>query len=137
MSGIRSWVAVLFLVRSFKAVSGFRSWLLWKSILEPQDVACGLPLVGAGIMDADAVDQAQFLQLGEMFIQRRDRHFRIVGQPGLRREAAEIRVVPVAKEPPHDLGGGFQPALLDGPNGCTVAHASDLRVGLAIRVAKP
>ena len=55
MSGIRSWAAILFLVRSFKAVSGFRSWLLWKSVLEPQDVACGLPLVGARIMDADAV----------------------------------------------------------------------------------
>jgi hypothetical protein len=61
MSGIRSWVVVLFLVRSFKPVSGFRSWPLWKSILEPQDVACGLALVGAGIMDTDAVDQAQFI----------------------------------------------------------------------------
>ena len=63
MSGIRSWVAVWFLVRSVKPVSGFRSWLLWKAILEPQDVACGLALVGAGIMDSDAVDQAQFAAL--------------------------------------------------------------------------
>ena len=68
MSGFRSWVAILFLVRSVKAVSGFRSWLLWKSILESQDVACGLPLVGAWIMDADPVDQAQFLEPGEVFV---------------------------------------------------------------------
>src|SRR3989338_7157068 len=98
MSGIRSWVTVLFLVRSRKAVSCFRRWLLWKSILEPQDVACGLPLVGGGIMDADRVDQAQFREPGEVFVQGGDRHFRIVGKPRLRREAAEIRVVTVAEK---------------------------------------
>src|SRR3990167_1590304 len=37
MSGIRSWVTVLFLVRSRKAVSCFRRWLLWKSILGFED----------------------------------------------------------------------------------------------------
>ena len=40
MSGFRSWVAAMFALRSRKAVSGFRSWLWWKPILEPQDVAC-------------------------------------------------------------------------------------------------
>ena len=69
MSGIRSWAATMFFVRSRKAVSGFRSWLLWKSFFEPQDVAGGLTLAGARIMDANAVDQAQFLQLGEMVVQ--------------------------------------------------------------------
>ena len=70
MSGIRSWLAALFPIRSRKPVSGFRSWLLWKSILEPQDVACGLSLVCAGIMNADTVDQAQLLELGEVVVQR-------------------------------------------------------------------
>ena len=73
MSGIRSWVVALFLVRSFKPVSGFRSWLLWESVLERQDVACSLALVGARIMDADAVDQAQRLEFREVAIQRRNR----------------------------------------------------------------
>jgi hypothetical protein len=50
-------------------------------------------------MDPDAVDQAQRFQLGEVFVQRRDRHFGIIGKPGLSREAAEIRVVPVAQKP--------------------------------------
>ena len=136
MSGIRSWVAVLFIVRSAKAVSGFRSWLLWKSVLEPQDVAGGLTLVGARIMDADAVDQAQLLKLGEVFVQRRDRHFGIVCEACLRWKAAEIRVVSVAEEPEHDLGGGFQPALLDGPDSCLVAHGAALHVGRT-RLVKP
>lgn len=136
MSGIWSWLAAVFFVRSRKPVSGFRSWLLWKSILEPQDVACGLPLVGAGIMDADPVDQAQFLEPSEVFVQGGDRHFRVVGQPRLRREAAEIRVVPVAEEPEHDLGGGFQPALLDGPDGGFMAQGAALRVGRT-RLVKP
>ena len=57
---------MLFFLRSAKAVSGFRSWLLWKSVLEPQDVAGGLTLVGAGIMDPDTMDQAQFLQPGAL-----------------------------------------------------------------------
>ena len=105
MSGIRRWIAALFLVRSRNAVSGFRSWLLWKAILKPQDVACRQTLAGVGILRTNPVDQAQFLQLGEVFVQRRDRHFGIVGQPRLRREAAEVRVVPVAQEPEHDLGG--------------------------------
>ena len=69
MSGFRSWAAALFLVRSRKAVSDFRSWLLWESLFEPQDVACGLTLVGARIMGADPVDQPQFLQFGEMVVQ--------------------------------------------------------------------
>ena len=69
MSGIRSWLNRLFLVRSRIAVSGFRSWLLWKSFFEPQDVACGQALVGARIMNAYPVDQAQLLQLGEMVVQ--------------------------------------------------------------------
>ena len=124
MSGIRSWVGLVFLVRSHKAVSGFRSWLWWKYILEPQDVACREALVGLGILRTNTVDEAQFLQLGKMLVQRRDRHFRIVGEPGLRREAAEVGVVPVAEEPKHDLGGGFEPALLDGPDGCFVAHGA-------------
>jgi hypothetical protein len=81
MSGIRSWVAVLFFVRSFKAVSGFRSWLLWKTILEPQDVAGGLALVGAGIMAAARGGSGAVPRAGEVFVQRRDRHFRIVRQP--------------------------------------------------------
>jgi hypothetical protein len=50
-------------------------------------------------MGADPMDQTQLFQLGEMFVQRRDRHFRIVGQPCLRRKAAEIRIVPVAQKP--------------------------------------
>ena len=111
MSGIRRWLAPLFLVRSHKAVSGFRSWLWWKSVLKSQDVACRQALVGVGVLRPNAVDQAQFLQLGKMLVQRRYRHFRIVGQPRLRRETAEVRVVPVAQEPQHDLGGRLQPAL--------------------------
>jgi hypothetical protein len=46
-------------------------------------------------MDADAVDQAQFFESGEVFDQCRDRHFGIARQPRLRGEAAEVRVVPV------------------------------------------
>ena len=124
MSGIRSWVAVLFFVRSFKAVSGFRSRLLWKSIFEPQDVAGGLPLVGARIMHANAVDQEQLFQLCQMFVQRRDRHLGIMGQTGLRRKTPEIGIVPIAQKPEHDFCGWFEPALLDGPDGCFVAHGA-------------
>ncbi len=129
MSGIRSWIVVLFLVRSRKAVCGFRSWLLWKAVLEPQDVAGRLALVSAGIVDANAVDQPQFLQLRKMIVQRLDRHFRVLGQPRLGREAAEVGVVPVAEKPQHDLGGRLQPALLDRPDGCLVAHDAALRAG--------
>ena len=53
---------------SQKAASGFRSWLWWKSILKPQDVACREALVGVGILRPNAVDQAQILQLGEVFV---------------------------------------------------------------------
>ena len=35
---------------------------MWKAWLEAEDVAGGLPLVGAGIMRADPVDQAAFLE---------------------------------------------------------------------------
>lgn len=70
MSGFRSWVLDLFFVRSRQAVSGFRNWRLWKAVFEPQDVACGLAFMGARIMGADAVDQPQLFQLGEMFVQR-------------------------------------------------------------------
>ena len=136
MSGIRSWLDLVFLVRSRKAVSGFRSWLWWKAILEPQDVACGEALVGVGILRPDPVDQAQFLQLGEMIVQGRDRHFDVIRQPRLRRKAAEVRVVPVAQKPQHDLGGRLQPALLDGPDGCLVAHGATLRAGRT-RLVKP
>ena len=111
MSGFRSWVAGLFALRSRKAVSGFRSWLWWEAVLKPQDVACGQAFVRVGILRANPVDKAQFLQLGEVFVQRRDRHFRIVCQPRLRRKAAEIWVVPVAQEPEHDLGGRLQPEI--------------------------
>ena len=83
MSGFRSWIVAVFFVRSAKTVSGFRSSLLWKPILEPQDVAGGLALVGARIVGADAVDQPQFLELREVVVQRRDRHFCIVCQPRL------------------------------------------------------
>ena len=107
MSEIRSWVAAVFLVRSRKPVSGFRSWLWWVSILKPQDVACSQTLVGEGILCPSPMDQAQFLQPGEMVVQCGDRHFRIVGQPRLRRKAAEVGVVPVAEEPEHDLGRRF------------------------------
>ncbi len=136
MSGIRSWVTTMFLVRSCSTVSGFRSWLWWKSILETQDVACGEALVGVGILRPNAVDQAQLLQPSEVFVQGRNRHFRIVRQPRLRREAAEVGVVPVAQEPEHDLGGRFQPALLDGPDSCLVAHGAALHAGRA-RLVKP
>lgn len=127
MSEFRSWVAVLFALRSGNPISGFRNWLLWKAILEPQDVASGLALVGARIMAAHAVDQAQLLEPGEVVVQCRDRHFRVVRQPRLCRETAEIRVMPVAQKPQHDLGGGLQPALLDGPVCGVVAHGAALR----------
>jgi len=68
MFGFRRWVAAKFFLRSRKAVSGFRSWLWWEAVLKPQDVACGLALVGAGILLANPVDQAQFLQFGEVFV---------------------------------------------------------------------
>ena len=126
----------MFWLRSGFAISAFRRWLLWKSVLEPQDVAGGLSLVGAGIMGADAVDQAQCLEPGEMVVQRRDRHFRILGQPGLCRKAAEIRIVAVTKMPEHDLGRGLQPALLDGPVGGVMAHGATRHAG-TMRVVKP
>ena len=135
MSGIRSWVAALFLVCSCISISGFRTWLLWKAVLEPQDVAGGLALVGARIMTAHPVDQAQFFELCQMLIQRRDRHFRIIRQPRLCRETAKIRVVTIAEKPQHDLGGRFQPALLNGPYSCLVAHGAALRAGWAARWA--
>ena len=68
MSGFRSWVAGLFALRFRKTVSGFRSWLWWKTILKPQNVACSQALVGVGILRPNPVDQAQFLQLGEVFV---------------------------------------------------------------------
>lgn len=61
MSGIRSWVAAMFPVRFRNAVSGFRSWLWWKPILEPQDVACSQTLVGVGILCPNAVDHTNGL----------------------------------------------------------------------------
>ena len=70
MSGIRSWVGVLFFLRSCNSISGFRSWLWWKPILEPQDVARCFALVGARIIAANPVDQAQLLQPGEVVVQR-------------------------------------------------------------------
>ena len=117
-------------------MSGIRRWLWWKSVLEPQDVACRQALVGVGILRPDPMDQAQFLQFGEMLVQCRDRHFRIVRQPRLRWEAAEVRVVPIAQEPQNDLGGRLQPALLDGPDGCLVAPGAALRAGRT-RLVKP
>ena len=109
MSGIRSWLNRLFLVRSRIAVSGFRSWLLWKAILEPQDVAGGLTLAGARIMDANPVDQAQLFKPGEVFVQRRDRHFRIVRQPRLGREAAESGLCRSHRNQSTILVAGFSP----------------------------
>ena len=136
MSGIRRWVATLFFLRSRNSVSGFRSLLWWKAVLKPQDVACRQALVGVGILRANPVDQAQLLQLGKVIVQCRDRHFRIVRQPRLRRETAEVRIVPVAQEPQHDLGCRFQPALLDSPDGCFVAHGATRRAWRT-RLVKP
>jgi hypothetical protein len=39
--------------------------------------------------------------------------------------------VPVAEKPEHDLGGRFQPALLDGPDSRFVAHGWALRTKVA------
>ena len=72
MSCFRRWVALLFFLRSVMPNSGFRTWLLWKPILEPQDVACRLAPVGARMMGADSVDQAQRLEPREMGVQRGD-----------------------------------------------------------------
>ena len=55
MSGIRSRVGALFPLRSGGSIYSFRSWLLWKAIFKPQDIACRLTLVGAWIMTAHAV----------------------------------------------------------------------------------
>ena len=88
-----------------------------KSGFESEDVPRRLAAVGVRILSADAVDQAQVLQRGEVFVQGGDRHFRVLSQPGLGRKAGEVRVVPVAQKPQHDLGGRPQPALLDGPVG--------------------
>ena len=135
-SGIRSWVVPLFFLRSQKAVSGFRSWLWWKAILKPQDVARGETLVSVRILRPNSVDQAQFLQSCQMFVQGRNRHFRIVRQPRLRREAAEVGVVPVAQKPQYDLGGRLKPTLLDCPDRCLMAHGCTLRTGRT-RLVKP
>ncbi len=78
-----------------------------------------------------------------MFVQRRDRHLRVLGQPGLGREAAEVRVMSIAEEPQNDLGGRLQPALLDGPIGRAwlMARASagqgDARGEARDRTARP
>ena len=117
-----------------KSVSGFRRWFLRKSGLEPQDVSGGLAAVRVRLLGADAVDQAQFFQRRQVVVQGGDGHFGILGQPRLRRETAEVRVVAIAEKPQHDLGGRLQPALLDGPVGGGVAHGKtpDMEKGLEL-----
>ena len=82
---------------------------MWKSFFERQDVACGQALVGARIMNAYPVDQAQFLEPGEVFVQRRDRHFRVVRQPRLCREAAESGLCRSQRNHSTILVAGFNP----------------------------
>ena len=67
-------------------------------------------------------DQPRRFQLFEMGVERRARDFNIGRQLVLRRKAPEIRVVAIAKMPEHQLGRWHQPALLDRPVGCLVAH---------------
>ena len=119
--GFRRWV-VIFLHDFNKAIVGFRRWFRRKSGLESQDVSGGLAAVRTRIVGAGTVDQAHFFQRAEMIVEGGDGHFRILGQPRLRRETAEVRVVPVTEDPQDDLGGRLQSALPDGPVGGGMAH---------------
>gem|GEM_PF-5617044 len=117
----RRWGAVFF--HDFNnSIFAFRRWLLRESLLKPEDVARRKTPVVVWIVGADVVDQAQFLQRGEVVVESGDGHFRIFSQPSLRRKTAEIRVVSVAEKLQLDLGGRLQPALLNGPVGGGVAH---------------
>ena len=66
----RRWI-VIFCCDFNKAFSGFRRWFLRESGLEPQDVSGGLAAMSMWILGADAVDQAQLLQRGEVFVRNR------------------------------------------------------------------
>ena len=105
-----------------KAISTFRRWVLRKTPLESEDVARGHAPMRVRIVGADAADQAKPLQRCQMVVQGRDGHFRVLGQPRLGGKAAVVRVVAVAEQPEHDLGGRLQPALGDGLVGGGVAH---------------
>jgi hypothetical protein len=105
--------------------------------LAAQQIAGGALLRGLGIYDPDPTNESAYFQLVEVAVQRCPTDLAITRQSNLRREAAKVRVEPVAKMPEHDFGGGLQPALLDSPIGGVVAHCADLREGGAMRVVKP
>ena len=120
-------------------MSGFRTWLgiMWCArTLEPQDVARWHLAFGDGIDAGHSAQEARFLQPVEVVVQGGPADLAILSQPGLRGEATEVGVEPVAKMPEHDLRRRLQPALLDGPEGGLVANGTALRAGRT-RLVKP
>lgn len=138
LARIRSW---LFL----NSISGFRSWLrnilwwrsyiLWPSpvsgvgnfrrfiVVHRKSVVRGKALLRDRVDSPVPLDQPASLQLGEMHIQRRLAHLAHLGKQRLARVAlAGVGVVAVRQMPEHDLGGGLQAPLLDGPVRGGVAH---------------
>ena len=108
----------------FRRRVGF--WLI-EAVLEAENVTGRLLAFGDRIDAGAASDQTGDLQLAEMVVQGGSADLAIRRQPCLGRKAAEIGVVTVAEMPEHDLGRGFQASLQDGPVGCEMAHAHDLR----------
>ena len=120
-------------------VSDFWTWLgiMWcKAFLEPQDVAGQHLALGDRIETRHLPQKPGRLEQVQMRVKSGAADLAIVCQTVLRGKAAEIRIVPVAQKPKHDLGGRLQPALLDGPDGRFVAHGADLRAGQT-RLVKP
>jgi len=73
-----------------------------------------------------APDQPKFFQLGEVQVEGGARHFAVGCQRLLLREAARVRVVPVAKVPKDDLRRGLKPLLTYRPISCCVAQFPSL-----------
>ena len=86
---------------------------------------------------ANAPDQPAGFEIIEVAVQRGAADLAIIGQLHLRGETAVVRVEPVTQVPEHDLGGGLEPALLDGPVGGGMAHGAALPVGETTRVVNP
>ena len=97
-------------------------------VLEAENVTGGFLFAGHLVDPSLPQDQPRSFQFFEVSVQLRAGDFGIGRQLVLRRETPEIRVVPIAEIPEHQLGHGAQPALLDCPVGGLVAHSAAVTV---------
>jgi hypothetical protein len=93
--------------------------------LELQDISSAGKLAVAG--DLLPNNQARPFQFLNVSTDRTLRHFAVISQGFLGRKTAIIGVVSVSQIQQHHLRRGLQPALLESPVGCYMAHTMPAR----------